>query len=118
MSQPPEPSLLSLEDVARLLSVEYQFVYRLVRSGTLPAIRLGRIYRVARGDLEGYLEKQRTVGEGAFTCAGCGRRYLSVLSRRATCATPGCGLPLCLDCVDRRHQLVCAAHATRQPGSS
>lgn len=110
MEKPPEPTFLSLEDVAQLLAVEYQFVYRLVRSGSLPAIRLGRIYRVARGDLEAYVESQRTAGEGAFTCAGCGRRYLSVLSRRANCATPGCGLPLCLDCVDRRSRLVCAAH--------
>ena len=51
---------LSLEEVAELLSVNYQLVYRLVRAGELPAVRLGRVYRVDRNDLDDFLERSKT----------------------------------------------------------
>ena len=34
---------MSLEDVAKMLGVTYQLIYRLVRSGELPAVRLGKL---------------------------------------------------------------------------
>ena len=43
---------MSLEDVADMLGVTYQLIYRLVRAGDLPAIRLGKLYRVSRIDLD------------------------------------------------------------------
>ncbi len=55
-----EKKFLSLEEVSDLLDVDYQLVYRLARSGELPAARIGRIYRVARQDLEAYLERAKT----------------------------------------------------------
>ncbi len=51
---------LSLEEVAKLLNVNYQLVYRLVRAGELPAVRLGRVYRVDRNDLDDFLERSKT----------------------------------------------------------
>lgn len=50
--------LLTVAEVAELLRVSTMTVYRLIRSGDLPAVRVGRNYRVRRGDLDTYLEEQ------------------------------------------------------------
>ena len=54
-----EPLFLTLEDVAAYLSVSVPQVYALVRSGELPAIKLGGrgVWRVSREKLELYLEQ-------------------------------------------------------------
>jgi excisionase family DNA binding protein len=53
------PRYLKLEDVAAYLSVSVPQVYALVRSGELPAIKLGGrgVWRVDRGKLDGYLDE-------------------------------------------------------------
>lgn len=50
--------LLTVAEVAELLRVSTMTVYRLIRSGELPAVRVGRNYRVRRGDLDSYLQEQ------------------------------------------------------------
>ncbi|MGH3440630.1 MAG: helix-turn-helix domain-containing protein [Nitriliruptorales bacterium] len=50
--------LLTVAEVAELLRVSTMTVYRLIRTGDLPAVRVGRNYRVRRPDLEAYLEQQ------------------------------------------------------------
>jgi excisionase family DNA binding protein len=50
--------LLTASEVADLLRVSSMTVYRLIRSGELPAVRVGRSYRVRREDLDAYLESQ------------------------------------------------------------
>lgn len=50
--------LLTVAEVADMLRVSDMTVYRLIRSGELPAVRVGRNYRVGRSDLEAYLEQQ------------------------------------------------------------
>jgi excisionase family DNA binding protein len=54
-----EPRFLTLEDVATYLSVSVPQVYALVRSGELPAIKIGGrgIWRVDKGQLETYVER-------------------------------------------------------------
>ena len=53
------PLFLTLEDVAAYLSVSVPQVYALVRSGDLPAIKLGGrgVWRVNREKLDHYLEQ-------------------------------------------------------------
>ena len=53
-----QPLFLTLEDVATYLSVSVPQVYALVRSGELPAIKLGGrgVWRVNREKLDTYLE--------------------------------------------------------------
>lgn len=53
---------LKLEDVATYLSVSVPQVYTLVRSGELPAIKIGGrgVWRVDRGKLDTYLENLET----------------------------------------------------------
>jgi excisionase family DNA binding protein len=53
--------LLTVPEVAKLLKLSVTFVWREVRAGTLPTIRLGRSVRVTRADLDSYLESKREI---------------------------------------------------------
>ncbi|MFN2555260.1 MAG: helix-turn-helix domain-containing protein [Nitriliruptorales bacterium] len=50
--------LLTVAEVAGLLRVSTMTVYRLIRTGELPAVRVGRNYRVRRIDLDLYLQEK------------------------------------------------------------
>jgi excisionase family DNA binding protein len=50
--------LLTAAEVADTLRVSTMTVYRLIRRGELPAVRVGRNYRVRERDLERYLAAQ------------------------------------------------------------
>lgn len=54
-----EPRFFTLEDVATYLNVSVQQAYSLVRSGDLPAIKIGGrgVWRVDRAQLEAYVER-------------------------------------------------------------
>ena len=56
------PRYLKLEDVATYLSVSVPQVYALVRSGELPAIKIGGrgVWRVDKAKLDAYLENLET----------------------------------------------------------
>ena len=53
-------SFLTTEEVLAYLKVTPRTIYRLIRSGELPAVRIGRQYRFRRTDLDGWLDRQRT----------------------------------------------------------
>lgn len=53
------PSLLTAAEVADQLRVSTMTIYRLIRRGELPAVRVGRNYRVRAEDIEAYLSGQR-----------------------------------------------------------
>lgn len=55
----PEPRFFTLEQVAQYLNVSVPQAYSLVRSGDLPAIKLGGrgVWRVDRKQLEAYIDK-------------------------------------------------------------
>ncbi len=50
--------LLTAAEVAEQLRVSTMTIYRLIRSGELPAVRVGRNYRVRAEDLTAYLDGQ------------------------------------------------------------
>lgn len=50
--------LLTVAEVAELFRVSSMTVYRLIRNGDLPAVRVGRSYRVREDDLQAYLQAQ------------------------------------------------------------
>lgn len=50
--------LLTAAEVADQLRVSTMTIYRLIRSGELPAVRVGRNYRVRAEELETYLQGQ------------------------------------------------------------
>ena len=93
----------SLEEVAELLGVNYQLIYRLVRAGDLPALKIGRIYRITQAGLDEYLAAQNT--QAAHRCAACGKEFRSRLSLRNRCE--GCGAAICVDCFERKKERRC-----------
>lgn len=106
-----DKNYLSLEEVADALGVTYQLIYKLVRSGELPAARLGKLYRVSRADLHAYLERSKREAVEGGTCSACGTFYRSKGSLQQACSV--CGAPVCYDCWRRRGVRACKDHAEK-----
>jgi len=49
----------SIEEAAAYLQVHKATVYKYVRSGLLPAARLGKVYRLLRRDVDAFLETMK-----------------------------------------------------------
>lgn len=50
------PKFLTVAEVAELMRVSKMTVYRMVQNGNLPAIRVGRSYRVPKSAVDQYLK--------------------------------------------------------------
>jgi excisionase family DNA binding protein len=50
--------LLTVGEVAQIMRVSNMTVYRLIKSGQLAAIRVGKNYRIRRTDVERYLNER------------------------------------------------------------
>ena len=53
----PDPKFLTIAEVATMMRVSKMTVYRLVHNGELPAVRVGRSFRVREEDANEYLRK-------------------------------------------------------------
>ena len=51
---------LTVQEVADMLRVSSMTVYRLIKAGDLPAVRVGRSFRVRDTDVDGYLAARFT----------------------------------------------------------
>ena len=51
-------NLLSIPEVCQELGMGKSWVYQRLRSGEIPSLKLGKIIKVRREDLEGYLKNQ------------------------------------------------------------
>jgi excisionase family DNA binding protein len=51
---------LTVQEVAELMRVSTMTVYRLIKSGDLPAVRVGRSFRVRDVDVDAYLGQSYT----------------------------------------------------------
>lgn len=117
----------TLEEAADRLGVEYKTVYRLVRSGEIPAGKVGRIYRIREDDLYGYFEQQKllmaeqakrsgpTALEGR-RCGACDKLILSELSVAGTCEE--CQRDICQACWAVRKVRRCSAHQQAEEAAS
>jgi excisionase family DNA binding protein len=54
----PRPRLLTPNEVAEQLRVSTMTVYRLIKSGELPAARISSSYRLREEDVDAYLESR------------------------------------------------------------
>ena len=59
-----EDPLLTVGEVAQLMRVSNMTVYRLIKSGQLAAIRVGKNYRIRRKDVGRYLDDRAVRFEG------------------------------------------------------
>ena len=51
---------LTVAEVARVLRISNMTVYRLISSGQLPAVRVGKSYRLREEDVDRYLSERFT----------------------------------------------------------
>jgi excisionase family DNA binding protein len=70
-----QPMLLTVREVADSMRVSTMTVYRLIRSGALPAIRVGKHFRIRAHDLNAFLTAQTT---GPVVMADAARHDTSV----------------------------------------
>ena len=102
----------SLEEVAELFGVNYQLVYKLVKSGELPSVRIGKMFRVSEPQLKEYMDRQSVgtpaSGQREYICSRCGRKYFSALSISGKCKK--CGSPICRACVENDKAEYCEIH--------
>lgn len=61
MASPFPYELLTAREVAEVMRVSKMTVYRLIKAGELPAIRVGRHLRIRHDDVLGYLDRRVVV---------------------------------------------------------
>ncbi len=54
-----DETFLTTDEVLEYLQVNLRTVYRLIKAGKIPAVRVGRQWRFRKGDLDAWLETQR-----------------------------------------------------------
>lgn len=50
---------LTMQEVAAILNVQYSTAMRWARTGYLPAIKIGRIYRISEAALNAFIEEKK-----------------------------------------------------------
>lgn len=69
LNKPEYPEVMNLEEVADLLRVSNQTVYNLVKSGKLPATKIGREWRFSRARILELLEGETAAEKEAYLVA-------------------------------------------------
>jgi excisionase family DNA binding protein len=64
---PNDEIFLTTEEVLEYLQVNLRTVYRLIKAGKIPAVRVGRQWRFRKRDIDAWLDSQRPRGERAAT---------------------------------------------------
>lgn len=107
-----EIKFYSLEEVADLFGVNYQLIYKLVKTGELPSVRIGKMFRVSEAQLKEYMDRQSVgtpaSGEQSYICSRCGKKYFSALSISGKCKE--CGAQLCKACIENDKAEYCEIH--------
>ena len=60
----PEDHFLTTEEVLEYLQVNLRTVYRLIKAGKIPAVRVGRQWRFRKRDIDHWLTTSRPGGRG------------------------------------------------------
>jgi excisionase family DNA binding protein len=67
MNFPSDEIFLTTEEVLEYLQVNLRTVYRLIKAGKIPAVRVGRQWRFRKRDIDAWLDAQRPRGEHRAT---------------------------------------------------
>jgi excisionase family DNA binding protein len=62
LNLPTDDVFLTTEEVLAYLQVNLRTVYRLIKAGKIPAVRVGRQWRFRKRDIDAWLDSQRTQG--------------------------------------------------------
>src|SRR5437867_12267314 len=64
--------LLTVGEVASAIRVSNMTVYRLIKSGELPALRVGKNYRLRRLDVERFLDERSVLAKVGYVAISIG----------------------------------------------
>jgi excisionase family DNA binding protein len=64
---PTDEVFLTTEEVLEYLQVNLRTVYRLIKAGKIPAVRVGRQWRFRKRDIDSWLDSQRSRGDRSPT---------------------------------------------------
>src|SRR5689334_18225733 len=83
-----DESFLTTEEVLEYLQVNLRTVYRLIKAGKIPAVRVGRQWRFRKRDIDAWLETQRprtarSLGSARTAAAVMGRPRVLVVDDEA-----------------------------------
>src|SRR4030081_2073899 len=67
-----DETFLTTEEVLEYLQVNLRTVYRLIKAGKIPAVRVGRQWRFRKRDIDAWLDSQRPRSRSPPTPAGAG----------------------------------------------
>ena len=67
---PNDEIFLTTEEVLEYLQVNLRTVYRLIKAGKIPAVRVGRQWRFRKRDIDAWLDAQRPRGERPAAALG------------------------------------------------
>jgi excisionase family DNA binding protein len=73
---PNDEIFLTTEEVLEYLQVNLRTVYRLIKAGKIPAVRVGRQWRFRKRDIDAWLDTQRPRGDRATSVAVADRPAL------------------------------------------
>jgi excisionase family DNA binding protein len=65
-----DETFLTTEEVLEYLQVNLRTVYRLIKAGKIPAVRVGRQWRFRKRDIDAWLDSQRPRGASRVVPAG------------------------------------------------
>jgi excisionase family DNA binding protein len=82
LNLPTDESFLTTEEVLAYLNVNLRTVYRLIKAGSIPAVRVGRQWRFRKRDLDSWLESQRPAEQKPNAIVKSRSRILLVSIRR------------------------------------
>src|SRR5476649_893223 len=75
-----DESFLTTEEVLEYLQVNLRTVYRLIKAGRIPAVRVGRQWRFRKRDIDAWLESSRPArGAGDAPAVGVGGEHPRIL---------------------------------------
>lgn len=74
LNLPTDDVFLTTEEVLEYLQVNLRTVYRLIKGGKIPAVRVGRQWRFRKRDIDAWLDGQRTAGAAPVPAAAPARQ--------------------------------------------
>jgi excisionase family DNA binding protein len=75
LNLPTDEVFLTTEEVLEYLQVNLRTVYRLIKAGKIPAVRVGRQWRFRKRDIDAWLDSQRTQSGGGAAVAPAASRH-------------------------------------------
>ena len=76
-----DETFLTTEEVLEYLQVNLRTVYRLIKAGKIPAVRVGRQWRFRKRDIDAWLDSQRPRGGGVRPAPAAPVRSASATTR-------------------------------------